>query len=30
MKKIKAMMQAHLNQNYAADTVIDGIREKLR
>ncbi len=30
MKKIKAMMQAHLNQSYAADSVIDGIREKLR
>lgn len=30
MKKIKAMMQAYLNQNYSADTVIDGIREQLK
>lgn len=30
MKKIKTMMQAYLNQNYAADTVIDRIREQLR
>lgn len=30
MKKIKAMMQAYLNQNHAADSVIDGIRKLLQ
>ena len=30
MKKIKAMMQAYLNQNHDADTVIERIREKLK
>lgn len=30
MKKIKALMQAYLNQNHDADTVIEGIREKLK
>lgn len=30
MKKIKAMMQAYLNHNYNADSVIDGIRERLK
>ena len=30
MKKIKAMMQAYLNQNHDADSVIEGIREKLK
>lgn len=29
MKKIRAMMQAYLNQNHHADTVIESIREKL-
>ena len=30
MKKIKAMMQAYLNQNHNADSVIDGIRGLLK
>lgn len=30
MKKIRAMMQAYLNQNHDADTVIERIREKLK
>ncbi|PXV61227.1 hypothetical protein CLV62_12560 [Dysgonomonas alginatilytica] len=30
MKKIRAMMQAYLNQNHDADTIIEGIREKLK
>ncbi len=29
MKKIKAMIQAYLNQNYDADAIIGGIRERL-
>ena len=29
MRKIRAMMQAYLNQNHDADTVIEGIRAKL-
>lgn len=30
MKKIRAMMQAYLNQNHDADTIIENIREKLK
>ena len=30
MKKIKAMMQAYLNQNHNADTIIDSIRKLLQ
>lgn len=30
MKKIKAMMQAYLNQNHNADTILDGIRGLLK
>lgn len=30
MKKIRAMMQAYLNKNHDADTIIEGIREKLK
>ncbi|NDV68807.1 hypothetical protein [Dysgonomonas sp. 25] len=30
MKKIRAMMQAYLNQNHDADTVIEGIRKMLK
>ncbi|MDL2319669.1 hypothetical protein LJC45_00855 [Alistipes sp. OttesenSCG-928-B03] len=30
MKKIKAMVQAYLNQNHTADTIIDGIRGLLK
>jgi hypothetical protein len=30
MKKIQTMMQAYLNQNYKADSVIDEIRNKLK
>ena len=30
MKKIRTMMQAHFNQSYNADSVIKGIRDKLK